>query len=57
MIVSVANHGVAPYKSVISHGWVCDSKGEAMHKSVGNVVNPMDIIEKFGADILRLWAS
>ncbi|MDO5440052.1 MAG: isoleucine--tRNA ligase [Erysipelotrichaceae bacterium] len=57
MIVSVANHGVAPYKSVISHGWVCDSKGEAMHKSVGNVVNPLDIIEKFGADILRLWAA
>ena len=57
MIVSVANHGVAPYKSVISHGWVCDSKGEAMHKSVGNVVNPLDIIDKFGADILRLWAA
>ena len=57
MIVSVANHGVAPYKSVVSHGWVCDSKGEAMHKSVGNVVNPIDIIEKYGADILRLWAS
>ena len=57
LIVSVANHGVAPYKSVVSHGWVCDSKGEAMHKSVGNVVNPLDIVEKFGADILRLWAS
>ena len=57
LIVSVANHGVSPYKSVISHGWVCDSKGEAMHKSVGNVVNPIDIIEKYGADILRLWAS
>ena len=57
MIVSVANHDVAPYKSVVSHGWVCDSKGEAMHKSVGNVVNPLDIIEKYGADILRLWAA
>ena len=57
MIVSVANHGVAPYKSVVSHGWVCDSKGEAMHKSVGNVVNPLDIIKQYGADILRLWAS
>ena len=57
MIVSVANNGVAPYKSVISHGWVCDSKGEAMHKSVGNVVNPLDIIKQYGADILRLWAS
>ena len=57
MIVSVANHNVAPYKSVISHGWVCDSKGEAMHKSIGNVVNPLDVIEKYGADILRLWAA
>ena len=57
MIVSVANNGVAPYKSVISHGWVCDSKGEAMHKSIGNVVNPLDIIKQYGADILRLWAS
>ena len=57
MIVSVANNGVAPYKSVISHGWVCDSKGEAMHKSVGNVVNPLDIIKQYGADILRLWAA
>ena len=57
MIVSVANHGVAPYKAVVSHGWVCDSKGEAMHKSVGNVVNPLDIIKQYGADILRLWAA
>lgn len=57
LIVSVANHDVAPYKSVLSHGYVCDSKGQAMHKSVGNVVNPIDIIEKYGADILRLWAA
>ncbi len=57
LIVSVANHNVAPYKSVLSHGYVCDSKGQAMHKSVGNVVNPLDIIDKYGADILRLWAA
>ncbi len=57
LIVSVANNGTAPYKSVLSHGYVCDSKGEAMHKSVGNVVNPLDIIKQYGADILRLWAS
>ena len=57
LIVSVANHGTAPYKSVLSHGYVCDSKGQAMHKSVGNVVDPLDIIAKFGADILRLWAG
>ena len=57
LIVSVANNGVAPYKSVLSHGYVCDSKGEAMHKSVGNVVDPLDIIKQYGADILRLWAA
>lgn len=57
LIVSVAVNGTAPYKSVLSHGYVCDSKGEAMHKSVGNVVNPIDIVEKYGADILRLWAA
>ena len=57
LIVSVANNGTAPYKSVLSHGYVCDSKGEAMHKSVGNVVNPLDIIKQYGADILRLWAA
>ena len=57
LIVSVATNGTAPYKAVLSHGYVCDSKGEAMHKSVGNVVNPIDIINKYGADILRLWAA
>ena len=57
LIVSVANHGTAPYKSVLSHGYVCDSKGEAMHKSVGNVVDPLKIIAQYGADILRLWAA
>ncbi len=57
LIVSVANHNTAPYKAVVSHGWVCDSKGEAMHKSIGNVVNPLDIIKQYGADILRLWAA
>ena len=57
LIVSIAVNGTAPYKSVLSHGYVCDSKGEAMHKSVGNVVNPLDIINKYGADIFRLWAA
>ena len=57
LIVSVATQGVAPYKSVLSHGYVCDSKGEAMHKSVGNVVDPIKIINQYGADILRLWAA
>ena len=56
MIVSTAVNGTAPYKEVLSHGYVCDSKGEKMSKSVGNVVNPMDIINKNGADVFRLWA-
>lgn len=57
LIVSTAVHGHAPYKSVLSHGYVCDAKGEKMSKSLGNVVNPIDIINKYGADILRLWAG
>ena len=56
LIVSTAVNGTAPYKEVLSHGYVCDSKGEKMSKSVGNVVNPMDIINKNGADVFRLWA-
>lgn len=56
LIISTAVHGTAPYKEVLSHGYVVDSKGEKMSKSVGNVVNPMDIINVNGADVFRLWA-
>ncbi len=56
LIVSTAVNGTAPYKEVLSHGYVVDSKGEKMSKSVGNVVNPLDIINKNGADVFRLWA-
>lgn len=56
LIVSTAVNGIAPYKEVLSHGYVVDSKGEKMSKSVGNVVNPMDIINQNGADVFRLWA-
>lgn len=57
LIIGTAVNGQAPYKSVLSHGYVCDSKGEKMSKSIGNVVNPMDVINKYGADIFRLWAG
>ncbi len=57
LILGVATTGKSPYKSVLSHGYVCDTKGEKMSKSVGNVVDPIKIIEKSGADILRLWAA
>ena len=56
LIVSTAVNGTAPYKEVLSHGYVVDSNGEKMSKSVGNVVNPLDIINVNGADVFRLWA-
>ena len=47
----------APYKAVLTHGWVVDGEGRAMHKSLGNGIAPEEIISKFGGDLLRLWAS
>ena len=47
--------GEAPYKSILTHGFVVDGKGQKMSKSIGNVIAPDEIIKKNGADILRLW--
>ena len=47
----------APYKTVLTHGWVVDGEGKAMHKSLGNSIAPEEIIDKYGADLLRLWAA
>ncbi|MBE6600892.1 MAG: isoleucine--tRNA ligase [Ruminococcaceae bacterium] len=47
----------APYKTVLTHGWVVDGEGRAMHKSLGNGVDPLDMIKKYGADLVRLWAA
>lgn len=57
LLTSVACNGFAPYKSVLTHGFVVDEKGHKMSKSLGNVVDPEDVIKKFGADILRLWVA
>ena len=57
LIVSVATEGKAPYKTVVSHGWVLDEHGEQMHKSKGNGVDPSKIANVYGADILRLWVA
>lgn len=57
LIVGTATNGEAPYKSVLSHGYVLDKKGDKMSKSVGNVINPLDVIKVYGADILRLWCG
>ncbi len=57
LIVSTAVHGHAPYKTVLSHGFVLDGKGEKMSKSLGNTVEPNKVVQSSGADILRLWAA
>lgn len=57
LIVSTAIHGYAPYKTVLSHGFALDGKGEKMSKSLGNTVEPNKIVQSSGADIIRLWAS
>ncbi len=53
----VALKGQAPFSGVLTHGWVLDAEGKAMHKSAGNVIDPMDMIKKYGADVLRLWVA
>ena len=47
----------APFRQVLTHGWTVDGQGRAMHKSLGNGVDPADLIKDFGADIVRLWAA
>jgi len=53
----IAAHDTAPYKQVITHGWVVDGEGRKQSKSIGNVTAPHEIIDKSGAEILRLWAA
>jgi isoleucyl-tRNA synthetase len=55
LLTSVALYGDAPYRTVITHGFFQDVSGRKMSKSLGNVVEPQDLIRRFGADILRLW--
>lgn len=57
LLTAVATEGRAPYKSVLTHGFVVDGEGRKMSKSIGNVIYPQDVIEKFGADVLRLWVA
>jgi isoleucyl-tRNA synthetase len=53
----IAAHDSAPYKQIITHGWVVDGEGRKQSKSIGNVTAPHEIIDKSGAEILRLWAA
>ncbi|NKC33718.1 isoleucine--tRNA ligase [Falsiroseomonas selenitidurans] len=55
LLESVGSRGVAPFKAILTHGFVLDEQGRKMSKSLGNVVAPQDVVKDFGADILRLW--
>ncbi|MBI4425811.1 MAG: isoleucine--tRNA ligase, partial [Elusimicrobia bacterium] len=57
LVLSTALEGRAPYRTVLTHGFVLDDHGRAMHKSLGNVVSPQEVIDKVGADVLRLWVA
>src|SRR4051794_15841001 len=56
LLESCGTRGRAPYDAVLTHGFTMDSKGMKMSKSLGNTVNPLDLMKEYGADILRLWA-
>ncbi|MBL4584642.1 MAG: isoleucine--tRNA ligase [Pseudomonadales bacterium] len=57
LLTSVAINGVAPYKTALTHGFTVDAKGRKMSKSVGNVMSPQKVVNRLGADALRLWVA
>lgn len=57
LLTSVGTRGFAPYRSVLTHGFVVDGEGKKMSKSAGNVIAPGEVINQLGADVLRLWVS
>ena len=57
LLTAVGTRGRAPYRSVLTHGFVVDANGRKMSKSIGNVIAPKKVIDKYGAEILRLWVS
>ena len=57
LLVGIGTRGQAPYRAVVTHGFVVDEQGRKMSKSIGNTIEPQEVISKSGAEILRLWAS
>ena len=57
LLTAVATKGEAPYKEVVTHGMVVDGEGKKMSKSLGNGIAPLDIVDEYGADILRMWVT
>ena len=55
LLESVGSYMEAPYKAVLTHGFIVDEQGRKMSKSLGNVISPQEVVKEFGADILRLW--
>ena len=57
LLTAVATSGTAPYKAVLTHGWVVDGEGRKMSKSLGNGIDPQEVVDQYGADVLRLWVA
>jgi isoleucyl-tRNA synthetase len=57
LLTGLARRNEAPFKQVLTHGFVVDAKGHKMSKSLGNVMSPQDVVKNLGADILRLWTA
>jgi isoleucyl-tRNA synthetase len=57
LMVAIGVDGIRPYDQVVTHGWTLDEKGRPMSKSLGNSMEPREICEKWGADLLRVWVS
>ena len=57
LMIAIGTRGSAPYRMVITHGFVLDGEGRKMSKSEGNVVDPLEVVQKMGADLLRLWVA
>ena len=57
LLTSVAIHGIAPYREVLTHGFVVDAEGRKMSKSLGNIIEPKSVMNTLGADVLRLWVA
>ncbi len=57
LLTAVGAYDTAPFKTVLTHGFIVDGEGRKMSKSLGNVVSPLDVVAKYGADIVRLWAA
>ena len=57
LLASVGTRGTAPYRTVLTHGFVVDGKGRKMSKSLGNIIDPMELVSSHGAEILRMWVS